>query len=115
MSQRECFFPTKVIVNGIIFSMELWLPNFVDIQNRKINEIIDIVMLELNDINKIFVICKTYHSVAYDEHYGCYRVEIESLQKEVSIININEFLSQHYYPVKIHHIQNNYLFRCKHF
>lgn len=104
-----------MVVNGIHFSMDLWLPNFVDSQKREINEMIDLVLLDLNDINKMFVVCKTYSGVTYDEHYGCYGVDTQSLQAELTLIKVSEFLSKHYYPVKMHYTQNKLLFRCKRF
>lgn len=115
MSQFEWFFAKKVIVNGIIFSTELWLPKFEDPKNLKINEVVDIVLLNFDDIDKIFVVCKTYTSVMYQNHYGCHRVEMDSLEDEMKIISVNDFLAQHHYPVKIHEIQGQYLFRCKRF
>lgn len=113
MSQSECFFAKKVVVNGIRFLNALWLPNFADILAKKMNEIIDVVMVELDDTTKMYAICKTYAGVTYDDHYGCYRVDMNSLQNELSLISIHEFLSKHYYPVKIQHIQKKYIFRCK--
>ncbi len=110
----ECFFTSRIVLNGITFSIELWLPNFEDGEDKKIHEIVDVVITQMNDISKIFVICKTF-AVAYDCHYGCYRVRMESLQNDLSIINVGEYLSQHNYPVKIHKIQNNHFFRCKRF
>lgn len=114
ISQTDCFFASKIVLNGIILSLELWLPNFEDEKNKKINEIVDIVILKLDDITTFFVVCKTF-TVAYEEHYECYRVKMESIQNEISIISVSEFLSQHYYPVKLHKIGSNYFFRCKRF
>lgn len=114
LSETECSFTTKIVLNGIIFSIDSWLPNFEDENNKRINQIIDIVILEMNDISKMFFVCKTY-SVALDDHYRSFYIRMESLQNNVSLINVSDFLSRHYYPVKIQKIQNNYFFRCKRF
>lgn len=115
LAQGKRFFTKKAVVNGIIFSLELWLPNFENDENKKINEIIDIVAMELNQVTKIFAICKTYSRVTFEEHYGCHSVDMNALDKELSVISVDEFLGKHYYPVKIHSIQEKQLFRCKRF
>lgn len=115
MLQFKWFSSAKAIVNGIIFSRELWLPNFEDPKNLKIDEVVDILLSNFFDIEKIFVVCKTYTNVEYENHYECYRVKMDSLQEEMKIIRAKDFLAQHHYPVKIHKIQDDYLFRCKRF
>ncbi len=110
----KCHFATKVILNGITFSMELWFPNFSDEENKKIYEMVDIAILDLKDVTKMFVVCKIY-TVTYNDHYNCYVVLMESLENEMSIFPVSEFLSKHYYPIKIHNIENNFMFRNKRF
>lgn len=115
MSQRDSFFAHKVVVNGIIFSRELWLPNFIDNQHTHIMEIVDIFLTDSKDIDSIFAVCKVYNNVEFDDHFGCYFVQLESLQNKMTIININDYISRHHYPVKIHQIGSKHLFRCKRF
>lgn len=113
LSQQECFSTRKVVVNGIIFSRELWLPDFFDLANIEINQIVDVV-LESNEINSIYVVCKTY-SVTHNDHYGCYSVQIERLQDQMKIIKIQDFLLDHQYPVKVHIVNGISMFRNKYF
>ncbi|KAJ6631752.1 hypothetical protein Bhyg_15731, partial [Pseudolycoriella hygida] len=96
----EHSFAKKVIINGIIFSPELWLPVTRN-DALHINEIIDIVMIDENDISKIFVIVKQYENVSHNEHFQCYMIG-EAIQHEIMILNVEDFLEQHQYPVKIH-------------
>lgn len=113
MSQQEIFFTNRVVVNGIIFSRELWLPYLIDHQNICIYEIVDIFLKDLNDIDSIFVVCRKYVDVTFVGNYGCYAVAMDSLQNEMAIIRVNEYLSHRQYTVKLHCIGDNYLFRCK--
>lgn len=92
----------------------MWLPDFFDISNLQINKIVDVLLLTLNEVNEIFVICKTYSAV-YNENYGCYSVEVEAFQNEFTIIKISDFLMDHQHPVKVHEVNNALMFRCKRF
>lgn len=95
----------------------MWLPDVPDDGNRKIqkiHEICDIVSLGPADVRDIFVVCKTYH-VAPNEHYASYFVEKSSMHNQFSIINIGDFLEKHHYPVKVHQIDGEVMFRCKRF
>lgn len=114
LSSKECFFLPSVTLNGIIFSKELWLPKMMEDKHR-ICEVIDIFSTDLKDVAKIWVVCKVYVDVTFEPHYNCHIVQIASLQEELEIINIKEYLSEHEYPVKIHIIENKRLFRCKRF
>lgn len=42
--QRECFFTQKITMNGMIFAIDQWLPDFN--QNKKIHEIFDIIVTD---------------------------------------------------------------------
>lgn len=110
LSERECFSTRKVTVNGIIFSTELWLPDLFDMWNIRINQIIDVLLLTLNDINEIFVVCKSY-SASYNEHYGCHSVG--SFENEFTLIKVSDFLMDHQHPVMVHEVENSLMFRCK--
>lgn len=114
LQSRQCSFAKTLTVNGVIFSKELWLPDFSE-NGPKIYEIIDTFFTELSDINKIWVVCKVYQKVTYEQHYNCYMVHMNSLQEDLLIVNISEYLMQHLYPVKIHLIQDKNLFRLKRF
>lgn len=80
--------------------------------NLRINEIIDILLLKLNDINEIFVVCKTY-SASYNEYYGCHSVG--SFENEFTLIKMSDYLMDHQCPVKVHEVKNLMMFSCKRF
>lgn len=110
---KECFFTQKITVNGMIFATGQWLPDFIE--NRKIHEIFDIIVTEPKNIIDIFAVCKTYITITENEHYCSYSVKRDSQLKDLSLVNIKDFLSQHHYPVAVHNIGGEFLFRCKRF
>lgn len=110
---EECCFTQKITVNGMVFASGLFLPDFIE--NRKVHEIFDIIVIEPKNVGDIFAVCKTYNVVTENEHYCSYSVRKDSMSKDLSLINIKTFLSQHYYPVKLHNIGEEFLFRCKRF
>lgn len=97
----------------MIFATGEWLPEFIE--KKKMHEIVDIVVGAPKNIGNIFAVCKTYNTVTENEHFCSYEVEKDSLQNEFSLIKIENFLSQHQYPVKVHNIGGKFLFRCKRF
>lgn len=112
--QSDCCFADKVVVNGITFAKELWLPNFKD-ENTKIHRIGDIVVTKPNDINSIFLMCKTYNKINSHDHTAGYSVDLDSLQERLNIIKVNEYLAHHQYPVLVYNVGNLHVFRCKRF
>ncbi len=113
LSQQECSFARKIVVNRMIFTIDLWLPDFSE--GKWIHEICDIVIKEPKNVEDIFVVCKTYTSITVNQHYCSYVVEKDSLKNESILINIKKYLSQHQYPVKLHSIGDEFMFRCKRF
>lgn len=112
--ERECFFTQKITVNGMIFASGHWLPD-CDEKSRRIHEIFDIIVTVPKNITDIFAVCKTYVTITENEHYCAYSVKKDSLQSDLSLINIASYLPQHQYPVKVHNIGGEFLFRCKRF
>lgn len=115
---QECSFTKKVIVNGMAFKWGMWLPVAVDSSNSKISQIMqicDIVLLVQNKaIIELFAVCKTY-SARSAENNICYIVDMSSVQNQYRIINIREFLLNHHYPVKLHQLYGESMFRCRRF
>lgn len=111
--QKECFFAKKIAVNGMMFSTDMWLPDLDS--NKRVHEIFDIIVTDPKNVTDIFAVCRTYVTVTHIEHFCAFSVKKESVQKDLCLINIKEFLSQHHYPVKVHKIGQDYLFRCKRF
>lgn len=98
----------------MIFSTGLCLPDFVG-EDKKLHQIMDIVVFDPMNINDIFAVCKTYITIGENEHFCAYSVDKESLQEKFSLINIEHFLSKKHYPLTLHNISNEYLFRLKRF
>lgn len=118
LSQQTCSFTKKVNVNGMVFKLGLWLPAVPDSGNHKVSrimEVCDIVLLDDKDISKLFVVCKAYTTASLNNSNICYIVDMTSVQNQFSIININEFLLNHHYPVKVHNVNDKFVFRCKRF
>lgn len=114
ITSNNCSFAKEVTVNGITFSPELWLPIFAD-NSCKINEVIEILFLDRKDISKMFAVCKSY-AATYNRHFEGYNVDIKSLKQELTVLNIKKYMDQqHQYPVKLHNINDEILFRCKRF
>lgn len=95
------------------FESGQWLPDFS--RNKRVHEIIDVIATSPNKIEDIFAVCKTYNTIMENDHFCSYSVEKSSLQNEFSLVNIENFLTQHQYPVKVHYIAGEFLFRCKRF
>lgn len=113
MLQKECFFTQKITINGMIFTSGMWLPDFDEA--RRIHEIFEVIVTSPKDIGDIFAVCKTYTTITENDHYCAYCVKKESLQSELCLINLKNYLLQHQYPVKVHNIDGEFLFRCKRF
>lgn len=95
------------------FASGLWLPDISE--NKKIHEIIDIVVSSPNKIEDIFAVCKTFSTITENEHFCAFSVEKTSLQDEFTLVNVENYLTKHQYPVKVHNIGSEFLFRCKRF
>lgn len=116
LTQQICSFTKKVNVNGMVFKIGLWLPATPNSGNCKVSlimEVCDIVLLDIKDITKLFVVCKAYTTASLNN--TCYIVDMASVQNQFSIINIHDFLLNHHYPVKVHNINDKFVFRCKRF
>lgn len=113
-----CSFTKKVTINGMVFKWGLWLPVAVDSSNSKVSEIMqicDIVLLLQNEtITELFAVCKTYRARNADNDIG-HIVDMSSVQNQYKIINIREYLLCHHYPVKLHKLKAELMFRCKRF
>lgn len=114
LAPKECWFTKKITVNGMYFETWLFLPELHDNENRA-HEIIDFIVASPQKINDIYAVCKTYNTVTQNEHFCAYCVDKNSLQADYTLINIENFLTTHHYPVKVHNINGEFLFRCKRF
>lgn len=104
-------------MNGTQINVFTWIPAVSDDSNQTIctiRQIWDIVLLKPDDINDIFLICKTYNAVP-NEHYAGYEIDMSSLHSEFFIVSLTDFLSTHHYPIIKHKIGNRVMFRCKRF
>lgn len=102
----------------MIFELGLWLPAVADSGNCEvfqIMEICDIVLLDNGAIRDIFVVCKFYTTSGNYKNNLSYVVDMSSVQDQLTIVNIRQFLLKHHYPVKIHKIKEEFVFRCKRF
>lgn len=96
----------------------MWLPDAVDDSNRKLShamQICDIILLLENEtILELFAVCKVYRAVNADNDI-CHIVDMSSVQNRYTIVNIREYLLHHHYPVKVHQLKGDLMFRCKRF
>lgn len=73
---RECYFTSKVVVNGMEFTIDSWLPYFTKKDKPNIYKVGDIVVMDEDDISSIYLICKIYDKTSYEEHFVAYSVEL---------------------------------------
>lgn len=82
---RECNFTRKVVVNGMTFTTESWLPDFTNKNKPNIYKVGDIVVMDKDDISSIYLICKEYDKISYEDHFVAHSVELG--QKIIFIVN----------------------------
>lgn len=73
---RECNFTSKVVVNGITFTKDSWLPDFTNKDKPYVYNVGEIVVMDQNDISSIYLICKVYDKISYEDHFVAYSVEL---------------------------------------
>lgn len=109
----QCSFTQDITVNGMAFASGQYLPEFSE--DKKIHEIFDIVVAEPKNVEDIFAVCRTYSTITENEHYCAYSFKKDSQLEDLCLINIKNFLLQHHYPVAVHCVGGEFLFRCKRF
>lgn len=117
LSEHECSFTRKVNINGIVFKWGMWMPFPTDCANDKVSqiqEICDIFLVKERTVDAVFVVCKTY-TVKNNDNNVCYIVDKSSVKKEYTITSIHDYLKHHHYPVKLHKLNGQFMFRCKRF
>ncbi len=117
---RECFSTTNITINGILFTTRLFLPFVKEVNknqptNNFLLEICRILTLSKTDKNSVYFVCKKYSRVVLDQHFRCHSVDRNVADEQMIIINANEFLREHKYPVHLHQIHEKFLFVYKRF
>lgn len=85
ITSSECNFTNKAVVNGMTFTANSWLPDFTDKDNPILYEVGNIVLMDRTDIRSIYLICKVYQNILYDEHFVAYSVD---LGQKIKLINL---------------------------
>lgn len=102
----------------MVFRIGLWLPDTPDSGNHeitKIMEICDIVVLHDEAESELYAVCKVYNTHRKIDNFNLYSVDMSSVENNLTIVKIQNYLSKHHYPVKVHKIQDENYFRCKRF
>lgn len=114
LQQQVCSFTNKVVVNGIIFKVGLWLPVVPDSGNHEVCRVMEICDIVMDTDSEYYVVCKTFRT-ARILNMNLYTVDMSSVENNLTIINIRKYLLNHQYPVKVHKMREEFIFRCKRF
>ena len=71
-----CHFTNKAVVNGITFIRDSWLPDFTKKDNPIVYELGDIIIMDPTNKSSIYLICKVYEQLLYEDHFVAYSVEL---------------------------------------
>lgn len=66
----------KCVVNGITFVRDSWLPDFTKKGMPFVYQVGDIIIMDPTNIGSIYLICKQYEQILYEEHFVAYSVEM---------------------------------------
>lgn len=112
LSNQSAFVATKATINGVTFSTKLCMP-YVENNHLELYKICKVVILSKDDILSIKLVCQKFCETLYNYITNSYSVT--NLQNEMEMKTVPDVLQQQMFPIALHNVNGDYMFRYKYF